>query len=414
MAELIHRPLVTAATDTLLGIFRDGHLADRAIEYNLKHERRWGSRDRRFFAETVYDITRWWRRLNWLLGQPGRGAESGVSPDLSEQDVWSVVAAYVTVQTSGSSMPAWLEVSDAQAKEWRQHWASKAPSSAIEHSLPDWLEDFSASQLNEAWPDTIRALNTIAPVFLRVNRLRTDRAQLVVALAEEGILTEPIPDNDLGLRLTERKNVFATKAFAAGHFEVQDGGSQQIAPLVDAEPGQRVIDACAGAGGKTLHLASLMKNRGKVIALDVHDKKLGELRTRASRAGVDIVETRLIESRKVIKRLIESADRVLLDVPCSGSGVWRRYADSRWRITLDEIARLRNLQTEILRDYSKMAKPGGAVVYATCSLWPCENQMQVQGFLENCKGQFTLESEITISPSQTPFDGFYAARLLRK
>ena len=172
---------------------------------------------------------------------------------------------------------------------------------------------------------------------------------------------------------------------------MQDLGSQKIGPFLKIEPGQRVIDACAGAGGKSLHLACLMKNKGKIIALDIYDRKLDELRTRAKRNGVDIIETRLIENTKVIKRLEKAADRVLLDVPCSGLGVLRRNPDKKWKVNGADIDRLTELQWQILTGYSDMTKPGGYLVYATCSLLPSENERQVQRFMSERGTDWELE-----------------------
>jgi 16S rRNA (cytosine967-C5)-methyltransferase len=179
------------------------------------------------------------------------------------------------------------------------------------------------------------------------------------------------------------------------------------------EAGQRVIDACAGAGGKSLHMASLMQNKGKVIALDVLEKKLDSLRERSTRAGATIIETRLIESTKVIKRLAESSDRVLLDVPCSGMGVLRRNPDAKWKLTPEEITHLNNLQAEILSGYSKMCRPGATLMYATCSMMPSENLKQVEKFLSQNDSRFSLEKEETLWPEVGGPDGFYFARLKR-
>ena len=410
---MIHRPLINVAVETVMAIFRDGHMADRAIERALRSDRRLGARDRRFIAETVYDVTRWWRRLNWMLGAPERGCCPGVDENLSKNTTEEIVKLQVALQAS-QPLPEWFGISESQVQSWREQWRQVVSEDTIEHSLPDWLEALGKEELQSQWPSMIHALNRPAPVFLRTNSLKMKREELSQLLAQEGVQTEPLSENDIGLQLTERKNVFATKVFLNGGFEVQDGGSQQIASLLQPEPGERIIDACAGAGGKTLHLAALMKNRGKIIALDVQERKLTELRLRAKRAGADIIESRLIESRKVIKRLQDSADRVLLDVPCTGSGVWRRNPDNRWRITAEEMKRLHALQYEILNEYSRMVKPGGVVVYATCSIWPSENQNQVQSFLLKGDNQFTLEKELYISPVHSPFDGFYAARLKRR
>lgn len=231
-------------------------------------------------------------------------------------------------------------------------------------------------------------------------------------MAKDGIQTNPLPSLPSALALTEKKNVFQTEAFKNGFFEVQDAGSQVIAPTLDVQPGMRVIDACAGAGGKTLHLAALMQNQGRLIAMDVENWKLDELRRRARRNGVSNVETRLIEA-KTIKRLRETADRVLLDVPCSGLGVLRRNPDSKWKIMPEFLAQIRQTQYDILSHYSQMVKPGGKLVYATCSILPSESENQVQRFLKEQGQQWTLETETRTSPARDGFDGFYMASLVK-
>ena len=196
---------------------------------------------------------------------------------------------------------------------------------------------------------------------------------------------------------------------------MQDAASQQVAELLQVQPGQRVVDACAGAGGKSLHLAALMKNKGKIISMDIHEWKLKELKTRAARDGVDIIETKVIEGSKTIKRLEGGFDRVLLDVPCSGMGVLRRNPDTKWKLTLAEIERLQQLQREIISDYSKLAKPNAVMVYATCSILHRENEDQVKWFLTTDEGQkWTLDKEIRIWPHTHGFDGFFGARLIKK
>lgn len=265
------------------------------------------------------------------------------------------------------------------------------------------------------WPQIMKALNAPADVYLRTNTLRIDRESLIKELEKEDIITEKVHGLPEALRLIERKNVFVTQAFKNGYFEVQDAASQFIAPLLDVSAGLRVVDACAGAGGKALHLAALMKNKGKIISMDIHEWKLGELKKRAARNKVDIVETKVIESTKVIKRLEGSFDRVLLDVPCSGLGVIRRNPDTKWKLSQDEIERLIVLQREIITDYSKMCKNNGKMVYATCSILNQENEDQVKWFLSTEEGQkWQLVKEIRLWPHKDQFDGFYAALLERK
>ena len=256
------------------------------------------------------------------------------------------------------------------------------------------------------------ALNTEADLFLRANTLRTTADELRVKLRLEGFSSEPVPGAPDALRLRGAKDVFGTMAFREGLFEVQDVGSQQIAPLLEVQPGMRVVDACAGAGGKSLHLAALMRNKGSIVALDPVEWRLTELRRRAARAGVDNVEARVLSDPKKLERLAGKADRVLLDVPCSGLGVLRRNPDVKWKLTKPEMEHLCELQARLLHSYSRMVKPGGKLVYATCSVLPSEGERQVRSFLA-AKAGWELETELKLSPGENGVDGFYAARLRR-
>ena len=183
---------------------------------------------------------------------------------------------------------------------------------------------------------------------------------------------------------------------------------------MEVEPGMKVIDACAGAGGKSLHLAALMKNKGHILSLDIYEKKLIELQRRARRNGVHIIEAKIIESSKTIKRLKEKADRLLLDVPCTGLGVLRRNPDAKWKLSPTFLEEVKITQQNLLRDYSSMVKPGGKLIYATCSILPSENENQIKTFLESKEGQlFTLENQKTLLPNDFGYDGFFMARLKR-
>lgn len=278
---------------------------------------------------------------------------------------------------------------------------------------PDWLDALGQAQLGKQWPAERRALTQIPKRYLRVNRLKCEPEQLKEKLAREHIQTRPLAGQPDTLEVLSDGALFRTECFKNGWFEQQDAGSQQIAPFLGVAPGMRVIDACAGAGGKTLHLAALMAGKGRLLAMDVEEWKLENLRQRARRAGAHNVEARLISSSKTIKRLKESADRLLLDVPCSGLGVLKRNPDAKWRDTAERLPILMDLQADILTRYSRMVKPGGELVYATCSLLPCENQEQVARFLAETSG-FSLLDERTVSPAGSGFDGFYMARLRRE
>jgi 16S rRNA (cytosine967-C5)-methyltransferase len=311
-----------------------------------------------------------------------------------------------------AELPAWDEFKGVNANKLLQFFSRSDLPRAVKESIPDWLDQIGFEQLGSRWEKLLKALNTQAPVVLRANRLKTDREKLRLALEREGIDARPFEGFEDALVLAVRKNVFRTEAFKKGLFEVQDLASQAVAPFLDPQPGERVIDACAGAGGKTLHIAALMKNKGRLISMDVEERKLGELRVRTSRNGVDIVEVRVIESSKTIKRLENSADRVLLDVPCSGLGVLRRNPDAKWKMTPRQIDEISKIQREILGTYPKMVKSGGVLVYSTCSLLPSENEKQVQWFLSE-NSDWSLEGEKHFWPDEG-FDGFYMAKLRRR
>jgi 16S rRNA (cytosine967-C5)-methyltransferase len=230
---------------------------------------------------------------------------------------------------------------------------------------------------------------------------------------ENNIKYEQLYDYPEAFILENRINIFRLDAFKNGWIEIQDASSQLVAPFLDVKPGMRVIDACAGAGGKTLHIAALMKNKGKIIALDTEEWKLKELRKRASRNNIDIIETKIIDSNKVIKRHKETADRLLLDVPCSGLGVLKRNPDAKWKLSPEFIEDVKKKQQEIISNYSEMLKPGGKMVYATCSILPSENQLQVKAFLKD-NTNFSLLEEKIILPSISGFDGFYMALIEKK
>ena len=232
---------------------------------------------------------------------------------------------------------------------------------------------------------------------------------------DSDIETEFIKDYPDALVLKERANVFLTQAFKDGLFEVQDASSQLVARFLDVEPGMRVVDTCAGAGGKTLHMASLMENKGQLIAMDLYESKLKQLKLRAKRNSAFNIEYRIIDSTKVIKKLHEKADRVLIDAPCSGLGVLKRNPDSKWKLQPEFIDNIKKTQAEVLENYSKIVKPGGKLVYATCSVLPSENQEQVKHFLTTDIGkEFTFVKESKILASECGFDGFYMALLDRK
>lgn len=403
----LHWPLAKGVIECLHEIFNLGSYADKVIEKKFRHNKKWGVRDRAFVAEATYDIVRWWYRYLYQLNQDFILPQNTKSP-LSEKILWHVLACWLL--ENDYSLPSWETLKGFSPSRLSSN-IEGAPPWAL-HSMQEWLYQQGKEELKNQWEKELIVLNKPADIFLRVNFLKIKRRQLQRLLSEEGIFTEEVSEVGSALRLQQRANVFNTQAFKKGYFEVQDAGSQCIAPLLEVEPGQRVIDACAGAGGKSLHLAALMNNKGKILSLDIYEWKLDELKKRADRNSVDIIERRSIENSKIIKRNIESCDRLLLDVPCSGTGVLKRNPDTKWKLTPEKLANVISEQSEILESYSRMVKNGGKMVYATCSLFPSENEKQVQNFLQS-HPEWQKEEELHIFPSESSFDGFYACRMVK-
>lgn len=393
----LYRNLCEAVIAGLQEIFEENKYADKVIEKILKSNPRWGARDRRFIAETTYDIVRWYRLFRELA-------------EAEENDYWKLLAVWCL--WNKAEFPDWEELAGVDRKKVLARYEEVKSERKIRESIPDWIDELGEREVGANWNQELEALNEEASVVLRVNTLKITREELQQQLEEEGIATETPSEFPDSLILEQRQNIFTRQAFKDGLFEVQDAGSQLIAPFLQVKPGMRVIDACAGAGGKTLHLAALMQNKGRIVAMDTEEWKLTELKKRARRAGAGNIEPKLIESSKTIKRLEGSADRLLLDVPCSGLGVLKRNPDAKWKLTVEFIDRVKELQLHILQDYSDMVKVGGALVYSTCSLLPSENEQQVKTFLEK-NSSFELEEQKTILPSQG-FDGFFMARLKKK
>ncbi|MEM6396936.1 MAG: class I SAM-dependent methyltransferase [Bacteroidota bacterium] len=394
-------PHFRAIVEALKAIFEEGQYADRVVAKVLKADKRRGSRDRAFIAENTYEVVRHYRRLCFLAGDEPR----------SEEDWWRLIG--ISLMMRGHTLPRWREFERLDPTTIEKRLATAQKRRAVWNSIPDWLDELGEKELPGLWPKYLPALNVQAPVFLRANLLKTNAKELKAKLEKSGTALKVIDEETLVVR--ERQNLFASPEFKSGLFEVQDIHSQQVARRMELQPGLTLIDACAGAGGKTLHAATLMENRGTILALDIHEWKLKDLRKRAKRAGVQNIETRPVTSSKVIKRLHGRADRLLLDVPCSGLGVLRRNPDAKAKLSMDFIERLRQIQRDILDSYPRMLKPGGVMVYATCSILPSENREQVDRFLGTDLGKdFDLVSDESFAPTPKGGDGFYIAQLKRK
>ena len=401
----LHRNLVYTTIDSLNAIFNEGEYADKVVARALKKDKRWGSADRKFVAETIYEIVRW-KRLYAEIAE--------VKAPFERDNIWRMFASWAVMR--GFEIPDWRQLEGTPVRKIKGRFDELSKVRVMRESIPDWMDELGVKELGEEiWSKEIAAQNQQAKVILRTNTLKTTKENLRNILMDLNIETEYLESQPDALVLKERANVFMNDAFKNGFFEVQDASSQLVAAFLDVKPGMRVVDTCAGAGGKTLHMASLMENKGQLIAMDLYESKLKQLKLRAKRNGAFNIEYRIIDSTKVIKKLHEKADRVLIDAPCSGLGVLKRNPDAKWKLQPEFIENIKKTQAEVLENYSKIVKPGGKLVYATCSILPSENELQIKHFLTTDSGKnFTFVKDSKLLAHQSGFDGFYMALLERK
>ncbi|HRJ29860.1 MAG TPA: methyltransferase domain-containing protein [Cyclobacteriaceae bacterium] len=389
------RTAAESIVQVLKEVFVHNKYADKALEKVFKALPRISEDDKAVIAETSYAIIRYYRLLQTVS---------------NSESLWKILGAWMVL--NNFELDNWKEFGSLHSAAIQQRFGEIKSDRKIRESIPDWLDARGEEELGEKWDTLIAALNQPPVITLRVNTLKLTPEELQQQLADEGYEATIVEEYPEALVLSKRKNIFQSRAFQEGLFEVQDAGSQSIVPFLLVEPGMRVIDACAGTGGKSLHLAACMQNKGRLISMDVAGWKLEDFKKRARRAGVHNFEIRTIETAKSIKRFHQTADRLLLDVPCSGLGVLKRNPDARWKLKPEYITKIINTQKDILQNYSLMLKPGGVLVYSTCSILPSENENQVKHFLEKNSQHFVLEEEKTLEPSAHT-DGFYMARIKR-
>ena len=365
--------------------------ADTALRGFFRQHPEMGRRDRAAVAETVFDVLRN-RRLYAHLAQSGDGPMSARLAAISR------VRRGLPVRAASAEgvLPGWL----ARARDID----GAALPFAIRYSLPDWL-----AVTISARPDAealAAALLEPAPLDLRVNAARADRDAAIALLAEDGIEARPLALAPHALRVEGKPSLETSRAFTEGLVEVQDAGSQLLAQLVGAKRGQTVVDFCAGAGGKTLALAAAMRSTGQVFACDISAARLQRLRPRLQRAGATNVQPMAIDSEhdRKLERLAARADAVLVDAPCSGTGTLRRNPDLKWRGDALALDRLVEQQASILAAAARLVKPGGVLVYATCSLLDEENEAQAEHF-EAAHPEFVREPVAEILPGHGEANG---------
>ena len=424
---------VQACIELIEAQLNDNQVSDRSLNRYFRARRYIGSKDRNAIATLFYAVLRERLLLEYALDQ------LGVQPNAAH-----ILAVYFvrlgtpisTIFTDERYQPAKLDAGVADALNQLHDFDWNSVPNHVQLNTPEWLYQLFCDTFGDQQAQIeLQALNTEAPVDLRVNTLKGDLSSCQAILKESGISATQTTMSPIGLRLEQRVPVTGLDAFKNGLFEVQDQGSQLLALCTQAQPGQRVIDFCAGAGGKSLALSALMDNKGSIVACDVSGPRLAELSKRAKRAGAFNIRTLEMTSErdKKLKRHASSADVVLVDAPCSGTGAWRRNPDARFNLSAERLAQLLEMQTAILESAARLVRPGGLLVYATCSLLQQENQHQVDKFLNKNNGLYSLidlnneafadyfdnpaplaHHYFNATPAQTDTDGFFAAVLKRK
>jgi 16S rRNA (cytosine967-C5)-methyltransferase len=427
---------VQAAIELLARIEALDRPADGVVRGYLRSRRYIGSKDRRAISDLVYGVLRARSRLDWWIGRASPEASAARGRAIAYLALEGATSAgdVAALFDGGRYHPPPLEPEEQTLVDALQGCALDHPDQPewVRGELPEWLLPAIREALGEGLEAELAALRAEAPLDLRVNTLKCDRQGALAALAAEGIAAAPTPLSPLGLRVEGRHALPGLAAFRDGLVEVQDEGSQLVALLTDARPGQSVLDLCAGAGGKTLALAAAMDNRGRLVAADTDVDRLERARPRLERAGVTIAEPHVLDGPED-PWLIEQAgsfERVLIDAPCTGSGAWRRNPDARWRLTPEALAGFVRDQGEILALAAPLVAPGGRLVYATCSLLPEENARQRARFREqhpdfapvvlaavweavvggSCPA---ADGELLLTPARHGTDGFYLAVFAR-
>ena len=400
----LHQNLALGIVSCLNDILKQKKALRPSLNQLLKHNRKWGSRDRRLVGESVLEIIRWKRLFT----------DIGKLDTKSDKYYWNLLGIWMLKkQIPFQDLECFSEI---KTESIDFEFNRKSKTRAILQSIPDWLDDLGLKNFGKTvWEKEIEKLNDKAPLVLRVNTFKTSPEKLQNILKKKyDIKSSRTPEFPAALFLDKHQKLNHLELFKQGWFEIQDANSQKVSYFAAPNPGMLVIDGCAGAGGKTLHLANLMHNKGRIIALDPYKKKLEQLIVRIKRNGVRMVTIPDLDYEDILTKYKENADLVLIDVPCSGLGVLRRNPAAKWHMNPSYIEELIKLQQQILQKHSLLVKKGGALVYSTCSIFSNENENQIRKFLKSSVGKsFHLEKEKTLLTHNSMGDGFYMARLIR-
>lgn len=410
---------IQAVIELLANIIATPKPADSTVSAYLRERRFIGSKDRAAINTRVFRIMRAWHRLGWWIRHCGCdvNARTLVIADLMFEREHSLESIIDTFSGEGYA-PRKLNEAELKMAKGMDKKNLEHPHIPLREKTecPEWAFERLQKGLGESFEAEMRAMMAAAPMDLRVNAIKAKREDVLAQLKKDGIDAEPGKHAPLSIRVFGRPQISQHPLYLDGSIEIQDEGSQMIAVAADAKPGEQVVDFCAGAGGKTLALGAAMNNKGRIVAMDVMEKRLEQAKLRFRRAGLHNIETRPLTSERDrwVKRHQNHFDLVLVDAPCTGSGTWRRAPDQRWRVLGPPIDELLPLQRNILDSACRMVKPGGRLVYATCSLLAEENEDQVAAFVAahpefEIKGAF-----LKMTPARHDTDGFFAAVLVKK
>ena len=400
----LHSNLLYGLFDCLNNTLNNKYYAHKSIELIFKKNKKWGSRDRSFVAEATYDIIRYLRLYDKL---------SNSNYSYTINNIWKIISLWLYFNSYLE--PKFKELWEFDKEEINKIKKILLKDRVYRESIPDWIDQLAIEEIGEKkWEKEISSMNNKADLVLRINPLKTTKKNLIKKLYNQNIHSEEITDRPNALKVLKRVNIFKTIEFKLGFFELQDASSQLVAKFLDVNAKHKILDACAGAGGKALHIASILNNKGNIVATDIHEYKLQELKKRARRNGIHNITTKVIDN-KFLKKNKNKFDRVLIDAPCSGFGVIRRNPDSKWKLNPKDFNSILNDQIKILNDYSKLVNDNGIMLYVTCSIFPSENEKQIALFLSSEFGKkFKIIEEKKISPYESGFDGFYLAKLKKK
>ncbi len=400
----IHASILQTIIACLKSILEEQKVADKEVGFILKQNKNFGARDRSIIAESVYDIVRWKLKYSHQLGV--------YHPAFTKYA--HLVLISLLNRNYKIKNPEIFEVTEKEIRDIENIIAISIMENYIAQSYPETFYNFCKEEVGEQWHSIAVALNNKPTIFIRVNTLKTTTAAFIELLKKEAIVFEQTQVENC-LKILSKNNLKNSVYYKQGLFEFQDIGSQTIGLfLMDAIQDKKeiqpitILDLCAGAGGKTLHVSALLQNKGKIYATDYQASRVKNLALRAQQAGCKNIEIIDFKEAKKLKNI----DYILIDAPCSGTGTFKRQADLKYKINSDKVNEYSTIQRSLLQEYKNCLHKNGKIIYATCSILPQENEQSIQFFIEQ-NANFCIEKSQQLLPTTYDGDGFFMACLKR-